>query len=283
MYLEPMGFRKFISTPQDLALYRSSLVNQWHEDKEVSVAFRESRLYFFTEDMATIVGATEPNIESVEDLFNYLPSPTGIIYFESTTQTRMTESLTEGQVRGAYWQLNQKGEFTCNLLLDTAKMAKWFEGDLSASDIKSVVRLYGQAPMINDVREGAKIQIVDGKMPKFNAGTKYLAQRLILTSLALLSSQSLTAISPFGVNVPSGLKKQKVFKDVVNVVNVRNIRHVEASEEKGSKLTVRFIVGGHFRNQPYKSTGEIKKIFIDPYIKGPVGAPLKVSKPVYKF
>jgi hypothetical protein len=69
-------------------------------------------------------------------------------------------------------------------------------------------------------------------------------------------------------------------------VTVIRLRHVEYPEGEGDGLVVwkhRWIVRGFWRWQPYKDdAGEWarRRIWIDPYVKGPAGAPLKISKKV---
>ena len=69
-------------------------------------------------------------------------------------------------------------------------------------------------------------------------------------------------------------------------VTVIRLRHVEYPEGEGDGLVMwkhRWIVRGFWRWQPYKDdAGEWarKRIWIDPYVKGPAGAPLKISKKV---
>lgn len=69
-------------------------------------------------------------------------------------------------------------------------------------------------------------------------------------------------------------------------ITVISLRHVEYPEGEGESQVYwrhRWIVRGFWRWQPYKDeAGEWarKRIWIDPYVKGPAGAPLKISKKV---
>ncbi len=82
------------------------------------------------------------------------------------------------------------------------------------------------------------------------------------------------------------LTKRLLRAGVPGEVTVIALRHVEYPEGEGEGQVYwrhRWIVRGFWRWQPYKDeTGEWarKRIWIDPYVKGPAGAPLKISKKV---
>jgi len=64
------------------------------------------------------------------------------------------------------------------------------------------------------------------------------------------------------------------------VVTLR--RPVYESKESGGSVeyNCQWSVKGHWRKQPYRSTGEVRPKFIEAYIKGPADKPLKASSPV---
>lgn len=81
------------------------------------------------------------------------------------------------------------------------------------------------------------------------------------------------------------LRKGTRFKDVT-VITLRRARDPHYGEGDGeSHLSVRFIVRGHWRNQPYPSLGEnvTRQIWIAPYVKGPDDAPLRVTERAWEF
>lgn len=69
-------------------------------------------------------------------------------------------------------------------------------------------------------------------------------------------------------------------------ITVITLRHIEYPEGTGESLVVwkhRWIVRGFWRWQPYKDEAGAwarRRIWIDPYIKGPKDAPLKISRKV---
>lgn len=74
--------------------------------------------------------------------------------------------------------------------------------------------------------------------------------------------------------------------DKVETVSVINLRtrpfKYEDHEPGGREYSHRFIVDGHWRNQPY-GDGTIRRIYIAPFIKGPSDKPLVIKEKVYKW
>jgi hypothetical protein len=58
---------------------------------------------------------------------------------------------------------------------------------------------------------------------------------------------------------------------------------VPAGERSGRNYAIRWVVSGHWRNQYYASSDVHRPRWIDGYLKGPAGAPLKVSQTVRVF
>jgi hypothetical protein len=67
---------------------------------------------------------------------------------------------------------------------------------------------------------------------------------------------------------------------VVTLRRERSHEHVEPGQE--FHYSHRFIVGGHWRRQPYKG-GVIRQIWIADYEKGPEGAPLIIKPRAYRW
>lgn len=65
-------------------------------------------------------------------------------------------------------------------------------------------------------------------------------------------------------------------------VTVVQLRRPEPAREKGEPQIVnwthRWLVGGHWRMQPYPSIGLTRQIWISPYVKGPAELPLEAAK-----
>ena len=112
-------------------------------------------------------------------------------------------------------------------------------------------------------------------------------KRLIYTYF-LIMSQTLTAKTPErGDRAQKRRQERENLPSEVLVIQFRKTRYTsaEGGEERNVNWSHRWIVGGHWRWQPYKdpaSGGEIKKrIWISPYVKGPDDKPLKTKERVY--
>ena len=68
-------------------------------------------------------------------------------------------------------------------------------------------------------------------------------------------------------------------RDVVQLVDLRTLRYVRTDDDErdssGRRLTVRFVVRGHWTHQAYgPGRSERRLQYVAPYLKGPEGAPL---------
>ena len=105
----------------------------------------------------------------------------------------------------------------------------------------------------------------------------------------LIMSQTLTEVSKHKAENRAQRKRieRENLPSEVLVIQFRKTRYTsaEGGEERNVNWSHRWIVGGHWRWQPYKdpaSGGEIKKrIWISPYVKGPDDKPLKTKERVY--
>lgn len=106
------------------------------------------------------------------------------------------------------------------------------------------------------------------------AALTWLQQRIIVTSLGQIERHRKKQIArEHDVAPPSDVK----------VIQLRRTESQPSLQKSGIEAvdwSCRWIVGGHWRNQPYKD--ERKLIYIMPYVKGPEDKPLKVpSQTVY--
>jgi hypothetical protein len=73
--------------------------------------------------------------------------------------------------------------------------------------------------------------------------------------------------------------------DTVKVLHLRRYRHKNDHEGPGVEYSHRFVVSGHWRNQPYgpRDNPTYKQIWVAPYVKGPEDKPLVVKKRGVQF
>ena len=141
---------------------------------------------------------------------------------------------------------------------------------------------------------------IDGKLISDADWEKYKEEHIspstnvgrLLWSYFLIMSQTLTEKSRQQAENRAQRKRierEKLISEVT-IIQFRKRRYVdkdtdETKEEKAIEWSHRWIVGGHWRWQPYKdpkSGGEIKKrIWISPYVKGPEDKPLVAKSKVF--
>ena len=104
----------------------------------------------------------------------------------------------------------------------------------------------------------------------FVAGSLWMQQRILTKQVTPIERH-------FRKRVVKDHKLTKPMKDMI-IVQLRR-RQAVSETAPGSGTAVdwkcRWTVTGHWRNQPYKTTGKIEAIWIDAYVKGPDDKPMK--------
>jgi hypothetical protein len=140
-------------------------------------------------------------------------------------------------------------------------------------------------------REGGKELLSDEEWEHYKATklTPATNSTRLVWAYFLIMSQTLTEVSKQKAENRAQRKRieRENLPSEVLVIQFRKTRYTsaEGGEERNVNWSHRWIVGGHWRWQPYKdpvSGGEIKKrIWISPYVKGPDDKPLKTKERVY--
>lgn len=82
------------------------------------------------------------------------------------------------------------------------------------------------------------------------------------------------------------LERQSLPVQHVTFITLRQIKQrkkEEGEETKEVRWTHRWLVDGFWRNQYYPSEDLHRQIYIDPFIKGPEGLPLRIKEKVYRW
>jgi hypothetical protein len=125
-----------------------------------------------------------------------------------------------------------------------------------------------QGRLLNDLRERDK---------KHPDPSPY-EDRFLYTLMHILSQRIALPISE---TVRHNIRGQAVARgiDAVNRAKIIVLRRAEQYRREGHgswhEYHCRFLVGGHWRQQPYPSESVVRSIFIESYIKGPADKPLK--------
>jgi hypothetical protein len=109
--------------------------------------------------------------------------------------------------------------------------------------------------------------------------------RFVLSMLMMLN-QTVTEVSDFEVDTRTARRmKHMGLPSKVTIVRLRRTKGMERLEgETLVEWANRWLVKGHWRNQPYKNddgTTRYERIWIAPYVKGPEDKPFKQSDKVY--
>ncbi len=97
----------------------------------------------------------------------------------------------------------------------------------------------------------------------------------IVQCLWRIASQTIAVRQPNRAAKPfrKRLEKAKFPVREVTVITLRRPKSQPSGEHRDVEWTHRWLVGGHWRNQPYPSLGIIRQIWISDYIKGPEDTP----------
>lgn len=110
--------------------------------------------------------------------------------------------------------------------------------------------------------------ILTAIMRIFVAGSVWLQQRILISSSAHVERHRQKQLArEYNAPLPSEVK-------VIQLRRVEPQQHSTGTANEPIDWSCRWIVGGHWRNQPYKERRKL--IYIMPYVKGPADKPLKV-------
>ena len=200
-----------------------------------------SEPFAITEDMARLVahaaGTVREDPTWTLDLSQF-PATAGVLYFA----TPIFQCAGRPLVAVEWHPLPRDPE-----------LAGWYD------EAKSM----GVMPWGDDYQPGRNTEDVDGDLMAF------------MSAFWLMCGQFLPALLP--VERPARRRSERAGAGDIHAVRVillRRQRPGGAGAGMSEREYVhRWIVGGHWRNQPYPSRGIIRRIWINPYVKGPDAAP----------
>lgn len=281
-------YRKPITNASQLVMWRDSFID-WFKNADaklshphIAKSFANGKTIFVRKDILDL--ATSVDIDSItgEDIANCLPAKEGYLSLEGTPSWPLIDTKTGEveefgfQIAGIHWHYNENTTALHLSAFTPPKLQMHYSNTISRADKKLFLKTYGDAPMPSRT----KVNILS-KYRTFK-GPHYLIEHVFSSIIALIGSEKLVKTETIDGGTV-GVRRSKSHDKAVSVVSLRSMREVQSTSHNGGSLSVRFIVSGHFRNQWYAGEEVHKRIFIDPYIKGPEGAPLKLVRPVYLF
>lgn len=286
-------YRKPVTNASQLVLWRDSYVS-WFNGKDIdnyghlAKSLAVGKTIFVRKDILDIATSVDITSISSQDILNCLPSKEGFLCLEGSPSWSIINKVTgeikkdRYQISGLHWYYESSTEklYLTIFVPPKLKMSLMsLSGTVSREDKKAFIKAFGDGmfPQKTIARSLRSI--------KFQVNSEYPGLDLFISLISLLSSDSLVKREIHSSSNDIGRVKTKGKKNVnsVSIVSLRSLREVRSTTYNDTRLSVRFIVSGHFRNQWYPGEGIHKRIFIDPYIKGPEDAPLKMERPVYLF
>lgn len=292
-----MDFRRRVSSPRDLANYRNALVKDIRTNKKFRQdqvkALADARLIYLTWDMAEVALPTGQSLTDFSNMLELIPSKSGLIWVDPPESQGLVYKYDEDEkpgkharwTRGVFWNYDEAGYFNFWCFMDAQVLTQHDTREVRKYTEKQYGDTAFPTPMPDARLTLEELQVYMSQTRDSSETGNEIEQdgyRLIAGALTLAQHSKLTEVRNEPVAVQSPQRGAKPFRDEVSVINISGLREDTRKPAGTSTLTCRFIVGGHFRNQRYKND-VVKRIFIEPFIKGPAGAPMKVNRPVYKL
>lgn len=112
----------------------------------------------------------------------------------------------------------------------------------------------------------------------FTSGCLWMQQRILVTTPGHVERHERKRMEKAGMTRPADIQ-------VIQLRRRASTPHEPVpeglTEKQAREWTCRWVVNGHWRQQPYRTTGEVRPVFIEPYMKGPDDKPLRVRPRVY--
>lgn len=133
-----------------------------------------------------------------------------------------------------------------------------------------------------DSIEQALLHLDNNMGPHLLSQTRWLL-RTLSTAFAMMGQPGISDAEPVAPlhRDRKAAKKSGRKPPEITRYTLRRLRHVEAShDESGRRLSCRFVVRPHWRNQWLPKTRTHRRTLVNAYIKGPSDAPLRITERV---
>ncbi|MGQ0844338.1 MAG: hypothetical protein ACT4QF_09390 [Sporichthyaceae bacterium] len=249
---------------------------------------RRAELFFVEPDMTTLAAHAA---KSLPDLTLYpqdLPTPCGVMY---SPEPLFVAGIT--RIHGAAWapcRIRSGGEMTDAAGRTVARQAIWLaylvdrdqhleriaDPAARARDRARLPRLHHLSPVGIWICNDPDADALDATHAR---GYDTNPTQVIKAAWVLMQQEGLARETEIGLDRATRKRLERAGVDEtetrVRVIALR--RPSKPAAEAGTSerdYHHQWIVRGHWRNQPYKTQGIVRPIWIAPHIKGPEGAPL---------
>lgn len=142
------------------------------------------------------------------------------------------------------------------------------------------------------LRVGPEQIVPPARYAEYAVGNQHLADSTpndtrFLLALLMLLNQTVTTVARHEMDKQATKRFRRM--EIPSAITVVQLRRHAGSRQQGESLVEwahRWVVRGHWRNQPYKGENSetvYRRIWIAPFVKGPDNAPFKQSEKVYAF
>ena len=232
---------------------------------------REPTLFWMTEDMDDLVydaweAATDEDKTTILDTFE-APCPHGMLLYEGADKLEGMVAP-DMQIGGMEWAVIGGRTWWRPVLILTQPFP-----DLG-------IEANCLLPM-NTLGEKVKRE---GNLGKVHEALAPVIEYVAI-AVNLMMTPTVVERSPLQAEGRAGYVAAKAGRPIpeVNLLRLRPMRYENTDTDgQGRAYRHRFVVSGHWRNQPYgKGRKKRRRVWVNPYIKGPDGAPLLNQKKVF--
>jgi hypothetical protein len=257
------------------------IARQWMES-----AIRDAHLYWVSPEMTEVIETLAP---SIPDCYPQPPVPNGFVMFAKSVAGTDAANGKPILTTAILWDHNilaTAGDCLCletyawrDLVTDYTDLS---DDDKAAVQRSMPTRLFPTGGSEWPVRE----LTTEFKLLPADDATKRLSiieDRKLMSTFWALCSQKIVEES---VQLPTRAQRREAQRrghrepSSVRVIRLREVARHGTGASRDVAWSHRWIVGSHWRNQWYPSTGSHRPKLIEAYQKGPADKPLKVRQTV---
>lgn len=170
-------------------------------------------------------------------------------------------------VWGMWWHLDSEGRAVVELITRAGDLSGFASGFGELQNVRTIIMNGGQRQDLTDMTAGTDPALLG-------------VWAFLQAACTLMDTPTVAERRELDARTGAWVRPARTRPgDVVSIVDLRTMRYVRTDDAErdasGRKLTVRFVVRGHWTHQAYgPGRSERRLQYVAPYLKGPEGAPL---------
>lgn len=276
------------TNPSQLVEWHANLVYSMEQEKMLGVLHPDATLLWICADTCDLIAAAMESLPDDTMLSpTFLPFPHGFAFFEK--QLDAPAGVPAWQFDAISWTSSRNRELLTALGRPSAlppehPVVHDPEGSIGLAVATFTDELQGWMPQgFSSWCWGETLDEADGA-PEAEREVVILDKRLI-AAVALLSSQE-GLVDNEDVEPGRAVRRRMMHTNrrvpPIRIIRLRSTGHTSPSDPTGRHYTKRFMVRGHWRQQPYGPGASLRRpIWIGAHIKGPGDAPLDIRPTVH--